>query len=764
LAAGKRQWLPLAAVLILSGFRAVAAVTYPATILADHPVAYWRLEEANGATTVADSTGNGNDGIVTYVTQSDGVTVFPRLGVPALYTNGGAFATSTGIGQGRIDVVPNSTINPPLADGTNGAPFSAECWALATTQPAGVYKVPLDDSSPFNTQFPNSAGWNFYQTPGPASTWSFSIRPNPGFIGNGAPVTVGQWAHLVLTYDGTNAVFYVNGVAFGTYAVGQYCVNDGSADMLFGSGPATGQTPFDGELDEVALYTNALSAAQVLAHYQAGTNAITPTATPPSFTSLPVSTNAYAGVPFTFASQAVGTAPLFYQWKRGATAIPNATNNNYTFTPAFPADDGVTFSVLVTNSAGSSNSPAVTLTVLTNINVLYPPFSITRRAGGYAAFRTVANGAQPITYQWHSVSNAVDRLIPGATADTLWLSNVQASLDGTMYYAVMTNPFETATGNMATLNVIARTTNAPATLYDKIVMADKPVGFWRLDETNTTASGGTALDTAGNFDGTYTFVGNDLTFDWSNGIPHEIDPSIHVTNTAVVTIPYALELNPVTGPWSVEFWLEPTSQDPVNFRTPIASEANPGNGGVNLSGWNIYQHVQSYWTWNIFNGGPNGSFTSEFVDHPVVPGQWYHMVLTDDGTNMVWYVNNRNVFSIGTSTVGFVQNGINGDPAVAGNPMTLAVRSDGAFGGWDGGIDELAVYNYVLSPQQIQNHFLNSTHINITSSGNKVVVTWPVGTLQASPNILGTYTNVNGATSPFTNSVSPALYYRVQLQ
>ncbi len=61
------------------------------------------------------------------------------------------------------------------------------------------------------------------------------------------------------------------------------------------------------------------------------------------------------------------------------------------------------------------------------------------------------------------------------------------------------------------------------------------------------------------------------------------------------------------------------------------------------------------------------------------------------------------------------QRGINGDPSVAGGPLTLAIRSDGVFGGWDGGIDELAVYNYVLNPQQIQNHFLNTSHLTITN-------------------------------------------------
>jgi hypothetical protein len=102
------------------------------------------------------------------------------------------------------------------------------------------------------------------------------------------------------------------------------------------------------------------------------------------------------------------------------------------------------FYVTASNSAGSTNSDTVTLTVQTNLNIVYNPFSITRRVGGYAAFRVVANGALPITYQWHSVSNAVDRTIAGATSDTLWLSNVQTPASGTLYYAQVSNPYGTA--------------------------------------------------------------------------------------------------------------------------------------------------------------------------------------------------------------------------------------------------------------------------------------------------------------------------------
>jgi len=36
--------------------------SYKASVLADHPVAYWRLDEATG-TVMADATGNGHDGV-----------------------------------------------------------------------------------------------------------------------------------------------------------------------------------------------------------------------------------------------------------------------------------------------------------------------------------------------------------------------------------------------------------------------------------------------------------------------------------------------------------------------------------------------------------------------------------------------------------------------------------------------------------------------------------------------------------------------------
>src|ERR1017187_3769204 len=104
--------LPLAAVLALLFNSAANGATYPGTILADHPVAYYRLEELDDLP-VSDSTTNQFDGNIPCVTQQDGITVYPQLGLPGLATNSVLFRKTDSLsGQnGNIDVPVNSTIN-----------------------------------------------------------------------------------------------------------------------------------------------------------------------------------------------------------------------------------------------------------------------------------------------------------------------------------------------------------------------------------------------------------------------------------------------------------------------------------------------------------------------------------------------------------------------------------------------------------------------------------------------------------------------------
>jgi hypothetical protein len=72
---------------------------------------------------------------------------------------------------------------------------------------------------------------------------------------------VGEWAHVAVTFDGTIATFYVDGesTGFGQFSFGP----DTGARLQFGDCGAEGYNPFNGALDEIRIYNQALSQAEV---------------------------------------------------------------------------------------------------------------------------------------------------------------------------------------------------------------------------------------------------------------------------------------------------------------------------------------------------------------------------------------------------------------------------------------------------------------------------------------------------------------------
>ena len=100
----------------------------------------------------------------------------------------------------------------------------------------------------------------------------------------------------------------------------------------------------------------------------------------PGITTHPQSQTASVGQAVTFSVVASGTAPLTYQWQRNNVNISGATASSYTFTAA-AGDNGATYRVVVTNSAGSTTSNSATLTVSSN-NPTAPVATITAPATG----------------------------------------------------------------------------------------------------------------------------------------------------------------------------------------------------------------------------------------------------------------------------------------------------------------------------------------------------------------------------------------------
>ena len=82
----------------------------------------------------------------------------------------------------------------------------------------------------------------------------------------------------------------------------------------------------------------------------------------PTITTQPKSQTVTEGSSATFSVTATGTAPLSYQWYKGSSKIGGATKSSYTISGAKTSDAG-SYTVTVSNTAGSVTSSVATLTV-----------------------------------------------------------------------------------------------------------------------------------------------------------------------------------------------------------------------------------------------------------------------------------------------------------------------------------------------------------------------------------------------------------------
>jgi hypothetical protein len=82
----------------------------------------------------------------------------------------------------------------------------------------------------------------------------------------------------------------------------------------------------------------------------------------PTITMAPTNLTVTNGNTATFTVTATGNPPPSYQWFKGTGAIGGATSSSYSI-PSVTTNDAGSFSVLVSNSVGSTNSPPVTLSV-----------------------------------------------------------------------------------------------------------------------------------------------------------------------------------------------------------------------------------------------------------------------------------------------------------------------------------------------------------------------------------------------------------------
>jgi hypothetical protein len=245
---------------------------YAAAVTADHPTAFYRFGDATGATSFADSSGNG------YTANSNGSD---RLVRPGPF---GEASQALAIGTDGAHTPP---LTPLEADNSR----TVELW-FKTTQtndqclftagsaaPGQSFSLCLTDGKQYAAPAPNTPGIYL-------QTWNADI-----YLPELPSLTDGNWHYLAVTLSGSAVTVYVdgttpggfiwNGSTYSSFATQPFTLplQPHTAATPAGIGSAGWSKTFEGEIGEVAIYPTALTETQLMEHFSAGLSTTLPPTT-----------------------------------------------------------------------------------------------------------------------------------------------------------------------------------------------------------------------------------------------------------------------------------------------------------------------------------------------------------------------------------------------------------------------------------------------------------------------------------------------------
>ena len=255
----------------------------------------------------------------------------------------------------------------------------------------------------------------------------------------------------------------------------------------------------------------------------------------PAITAQPTNQRVVVGSPATFTVTATGSAPLSYQWQKGGTPISGATAPSYTTPATTLVDDGSSFQVVVSNSAGSVTSNSVMLTV--------------------AAGTAVTRGVDVTTFK-----NDLNRSGQNLAESALTLTNVASSTFGLLRLLPVDGLVDAQPLYLSALSASGGTFNTVfvATEHDSVYAFDSDSGaiLWHVSLLGT---GETTSDTRG---------------------CGQVSPEIGVTSTPVI--------DRTAGPHGTIYVVAMTKDSSSNYHhrlhaLDVATGAELLNGPVEIS-------------------------------------------------------------------------------------------------------------------------------------------------------------------------------------
>lgn len=219
-------------------------MTYSSEVLADSPRIYYNLDETSG-TSAANAGSLGGTGTI-----------------GAVITKGETGPSGLGGGTAFYFPASNGTTNSSSVSRASTGQTSAwtfETWFKRDTAYNVTSEVMRHTSS-------GTSIFIYVTSAGAVQVFSGgSLSANVASTG----IEDGSWHHLAVTYSGSTATVYVDGVSKGTGSGTLGSINGTTATLYLGAPDANTQYRF--WLDEPAHYNAALSGTRIAAHYAAGT-------------------------------------------------------------------------------------------------------------------------------------------------------------------------------------------------------------------------------------------------------------------------------------------------------------------------------------------------------------------------------------------------------------------------------------------------------------------------------------------------------------
>jgi RHS repeat-associated protein len=666
-------------------------------VLADSPLAHWRLDEASGATSAADASGNGNA-----ATPESGL-VFGGSGL--IFNDSGA---RTG---GSVSFPATKVLNTPVTAGGRTA-LSVEAWVTRT--PDGVDGVFDLGTSAGRLYFGSSSDPNLHwKVAGADVTFPY-----------GTAMSSGTQYHLVGTWDGTTARLYLNGAQVASGATTASSLPTGTVTVGQGGGA------FKGRIDEPAVYGAALSAARVLDHFGSGNRA--PETDLSAYGEAVLESEPLGYWPLDEATSSVHPADLSGNARHavarsgavlggpGLVYDPDGTITDgaasYATTASTEPESRVTAPVGLTGATAVSVEAWVqrdpsNADTLVDLGASVGSLGFTSSTGSglrwavagatvsYAWAKLTAGATYHVVGTWDGTTarlfiNGTEVASAASTASSLAASaevtvgNVGAGSsphhgaidEVAVYGAALDQPSIAAHFNAGWSGG-----SAAANAYSPAVTRDGPVGYWQLDEA---PGAGRARDSSGG--GWHAAVSSGAVLG-ADGLVNAADGT--TTGTALqrtssnATGADARVLSPLnlqgTTALTVEAWVQRQHHETDTIVDAGGEVVLRFSGGDTL-------------TFTVGGSSVSIPFAGFFPDSIAAPPRGtYHIVGTWDGAALELFVNGQLVAS-GTGASG----------ALAGGPDLSIGSSAGGTNVFRGNVDEVAIYDTVLAPERVAAHWL----------------------------------------------------------